>query len=232
MVGILGKKIGMSHIFDENGRITPVTLIEVGPCHVLQVKTKETDGYTALQLGFGTKREKLVNSPDAGRFKKAGVKAVRFVKELRMNDVANYKAGQKLEADIFVKGDFVDITGTSIGRGFQGGVKRWGWAGGDAGHGSMFHRRIGSIQSGARLSRVTKGHHMPGHMGCDNITIQNLEVLKVDKDNNLIAVKGSIPGHKNSFLVIKESKKQPKGFVKHKPVVATKKKGAKPGAKK
>lgn len=227
MVGILGKKIGMTHIFDEAGKFTPVTIIETGPCYVLQIKTKDSDGYAAVQLGFCEKKKKSVKKVDAPRFKKAGVEPLRFVRELRVKDTAAYKLGQKLEADLFAKGDFVDAIGTSIGKGFQGGVKRWGWAGGPGGHGSMFHRAIGSIQSGARLGRVTKGHHMPGHMGCDRVTIQNLEVMKVDKENNFIAVKGAIPGHKNSFVIIKEAKKRPKGFVKHKAVQATPKKGAK-----
>jgi len=228
MIGILGKKIGMTQIFDENGKMTPSTLIEVGPCYILQIKTRESDGYTAIQLGFGEKREKLVNRPDGARFKKAGVAPARFIREIRVKDTANYKVGQKLEADIFAKGDFIDVVGTSIGKGFQGGVRRWGWSGGDQGHGSMFHRAIGSIQSGARLGRVTKGHHMPGHMGTDRITVQNLEVLRVDKENNLIVVKGHIPGHREGFVIVRESKKRPKGFVKHKPAaVVAKKKSAK-----
>jgi large subunit ribosomal protein L3 len=228
MVGILGKKIGMTQVYDESGRLTPVTLIEAGPCYVLQVKTIETDGYNAIQVGYGNLKEKQTIKPEAGRFKKAGTTGLRFIREIRMKDVANYKPGQKIEADLFVKGDFVDVVGTSIGRGFQGGVRRWNWKGGPGGHGSMFHRAVGSIQSGARLGRVTKGHHMPGHMGVDRVTLQNLEVVKVDKDNNLIVVKGSVPGHKSNFLVIVESVKRPKGFVKHKPVViTTKKKGVK-----
>ena len=228
MVGILGKKIGMTQIYDEAGRLVPVTLIEAGPCYVLQVKTVETDGYNAIQIGYGALKEKQTIKPEAGRFKKAGTPAVRFMREIRMKDVANYKPGQKVEADLFAKGDFVDVISTSIGRGFQGGVRRWGWKGGPGGHGSMFHRAVGSIQSGARLGRVTKGHHMPGHMGADRVTVQNLEVLKVDKDSNLIVVKGSVPGHENIYLMVRESKKRPKGFVKHKPVVATtKKKGVK-----
>jgi large subunit ribosomal protein L3 len=228
MTGLLGRKIGMTHIYDEHGAITPVTLIAAGPCYVLQVKTKESDGYTAIQLGFADKREKLVNSADRGRFKKAGVKPVRFVKELKIKDTAPYKVGQKLEADVFNKGDFVDVVGTSIGKGFQGGVRRWNWTGGPGGHGSMFRRAIGSIQSGARLGRVTKGHHMAGHMGDEKVTVQNLEVMKVDKENGLIAVKGPVPGHINSFIVLKEAKKRPKGFVKRKVVQqVVKKKSAK-----
>ena len=228
MIGILGKKIGMTHIYDGSGKVVPVTLIEAGPCSVLQVKTKESDGYAAIQLGYGAKREDLVRKADAGRYKKAGVAAVQFVREFRLNDVSNYKLGQKLEADLFAKGDYVDVVGTSIGKGFQGGVKRWGWAGGPGGHGSMFHRAVGSIQSGARLGRVTKGHHLPGHMGTDRITVQNLEIMHVDKANNLILVKGATPGHKNGYLIIKEARKRPKGFVKHKQVqTITKKKGVK-----
>ena len=227
MVGILGKKIGMTNIFDEKGRNIPVTLIETGPCHVLQVKTKDKDGYTAIQMGFGEKREKLIRKAEGGRFKKAGVKSARFIREIRISDVANYKPGQKLEAGIFSKGDFVDVVGTSIGKGFQGGMKRWGWAGGPSGHGSMFHRAVGSIQSGARLGRVTKGHHLPGHMGVDRVTVQNLEVIEVLNDKNLIAVKGPVPGHKNGFLIIKEALKRPKGFVKQKKVLVPPKKGTK-----
>ena len=232
MIGILGKKIGMTNIFDERGSNVPVTLIEAGPCFILQVKTKEADGYNAVQVGFGEAKERLCKKVDMARFKKAGVKAPRFVKELRVKDPAAYKAGQKISAEIFTKGDFVDVTGTSIGKGFQGGVKRWGWAGGDQGHGSMFHRAIGSIQSGARLGRVTKGHHLPGHMGVDKVTIQNLEIMDVDKDKNLIVVKGSIPGHKNSFIILREAKKRPKGYVKHKPPPPVSKKSAKAAAKK
>ena len=232
MTGILGKKIGMTNIFDEKGRSMPITIVEAGPCYVLQIKTKETDGYTAIQIGFASKRESLVKKPDLARFKKAGVGPLRFVRELRLKDVSAYKPGQKIEADVFAKGDFVDVVGTSIGKGFQGGVRRWNWTGGPSGHGSMFHRAVGSIQSGARLSRVTKGHHLPGHMGVDRITIQNLEILDIDKEKGFILVKGSVPGHKNSYLVIKEAKKRPKGFVKHKAAQPVSKKSAKAAGKK
>lgn len=230
MHGILGKKLGMANIYDDKGQNVPVTIITAGPCFVTSIKTKETDGYNAIQLGFGEKKERLVKKVEKGRFKKSGVSPMRFVRELRISNIAPYKVGQKIETDIFAKGDFVDVVGTSIGRGFQGGVKRWGWAGGDQGHGSMFHRAIGSIQSGARLGRVTKGHHMPGHMGVDRITIQNLEVVDVDKDNSVLILKGSVPGHKNSFLIIKEARKRPKGFVKRKAVQVTPKKSAKAAA--
>lgn len=227
MIGILGKKIGMTNIFDESGRNTPITIIEAGPCYVLQVKTKATDGYNAIQIGFAEKKERLVSKPAMGRFKKAGTAPLRFIRELIVKDTAPYKAGQKLETDIFAKGDFVDVTGTSIGKGFQGGVRRWGWTGGPGGHGSMFHRAVGSIQSGARLGRVTKGHHLPGHMGVDRVTLQNLEVIDVDKANNLLVVKGCVPGHKNSFVVVREARKRPKGWVRPKQNQVVSKKSAK-----
>lgn len=226
MVGILGKKLGMTTLFDENGKNTPVTVIEAGPCRVLQVKTAEADGYTAVQLGFGAKKEKHTTKPAMGRFKKADTSPLRFIREIRVKDAAPYKVGQTVSADVFAKGDYLDVVGTSIGRGFQGGVKRWGWAGGDAGHGSMFHRRIGSIQSGPRLSRITKGHHMPGHMGVDRVTVQSLEVIDVMKEQNLILVKGSVPGHVNSFLILKEARKKPKGYVKPTQAAPKNKKGA------
>lgn len=209
-IGILGKKIGMTQIYDDKGKLLPVTAIEAGPCYVLKIMTRESDGYDAIQLGFDDKRKKLTNKPDLGRFKKAGVDPKKFVKELKVRDPGGYKVGQKIEADMFDQGDFVDVTGISSGKGFQGGMKRWGWSGGDAGHGSMFHRRPGSIQSGPRLKRITKGKHMPGHMGARTITVQNLEVLKVDKDNNILVVKGPIPGHKNAYLIVREARKIPK----------------------
>lgn len=232
MIGILGKKIGMTNIYSEAGKLVPVTLIEAGPCSVIQVKTKDNDGYNAIKIGFGVKREKLVAKPELAVYKKAGLEPARFVKEIRVVDPAVYKVGQKIEADIFAKGDYIDVSGISIGKGFQGGVKRWNWSGGDQGHGSMFHRAVGSIQSGARLGRVTKGHHLPGHMGVDKITVQNLEVVDVDKANNLILVKGSVPGHKNSFIIVKEARKRPKGYVKRKPAQTLSKKGVKAAIKK
>ncbi len=225
MLGILGKKVGMTHIYDENNRLVPCTVIEAGPCHVVQVKCKSTDGYEAIQLAFGEKKDKHTNKPAAGHYKKAGVKSGKYMHEIRVVGAENYKPGQKIDTAIFAKGDYVDVTGTSIGRGFQGGVRRWGWKGGDAGHGSMFHRAVGSIQSGARLNRVTKGHHLPGHMGADRVTMQNLEVLDVIIDQNLLVVKGSVPGHINCYLMVREARKMPKGFVKRKaaPIVSTKK---------
>ncbi len=214
MSGLLGKKIGMTQIFKESGKLIPVTVIEAGPCSIIQIKTKKSDGYEAIQLGFDNRRESLVNNPDAGRFKKAGVSPKRFIKEFRVKETGDLKVGQAIDVDIFAQGDFVDVTGISLGKGFQGGVRRWGWHGGDDSHGSMFHRAVGSIESGPRLTRVTKGHHMPGHMGNRNITILNLEVVKVDKEKHLLVLKGSVPGADNSYLVIRESKRLPKGSVK------------------
>jgi large subunit ribosomal protein L3 len=232
MLGILGKKIGMTNIFNETGTNMPVTVIEAGPCYVLQVKKKESDGYTAIQLGFGEKREKVTRNVDKARFKKASAPMLRFVREIRVKDAAPYALGQKITADIFAKGDFLDIVGTSIGKGFQGGVKRWGWRGGPGGHGSMFKRAIGSIQSGARLGRVTKGHHMAGHTGVDRVTMQNLEIVDVDKEKNLIVVKGAVPGHKNGFVILKEAVKRPKGYVRKKVVHVSPKKSVKSTVKK
>jgi len=232
MLGILGKKLGMTNIFNDGGKSIPVTIIEAGPCHILQVKTKDSDGYDAIQIGFAVKREKVTSKPDLGRFKKAGISPLRFVREVRVKDPAVYKQGQVITADIFAKGDFLDVVGTSIGKGFQGGVKRWGWKGGNTGHGSMFGRVVGSIQSGARLGRVTKGHHLPGHLGVERITVQNLEIIDIDKDKNLVIVRGSVPGHKNSFLMLQEAIKRPKGYEKKKIVHVSTKKSVKATVKK
>lgn len=226
MLGILGKKLGMTTIFNEQGKNVPITVIEAGPCQVIQVKTAEKDGYAAIQIGFTAKKEKHTTRPEMGHFKKSGVTPLRYVREIRVKDPALFKAGQAITADIFAKGDYLDVVGVSIGRGFQGGVRRWGWTGGDDGHGSMFHRVVGSIQSGARLARVTKGHHLPGHMGVDRVTVQNLEVIDVLKEKNVILVKGCVPGHINSLLVLKEARKRPKGYVKPVHVMAKARKGA------
>ena len=220
-IGLLGKKIGMTQVFRDDGRIVPVTVIEAGPCSVLQVKTKDNDGYSSIQIGFDEKKPKGVTKALAGHFKKSGSTPKKFVKELKTGAKEEYKVGDVITVDKFTAGDAVDVTGISIGRGFQGGVKRWGWAGGDASHGSMHHRAPGGIQSGPRLTRVTPGHHGPGRMGNDTITVQNLEVVKIDKDNHLIVVKGSVPGHKNSYLIIRKAKKMDKAKI---PVIAVDKK--------
>jgi len=210
MLGILGKKIGMTQVITENGARTPVTVIEAGPCYVLQVKTSKTDGYGAIQLGFDPKKAKKARKAEAGHVKKAKLKEpLRFIREMRLENTDEYKIGQSINIDVFHESDFVDITGTSIGKGFQGGVKRWGWAGGKSGHGSMHHRQVGSVSASSFPSRIFKGHHMPGRMGGVKKTIQNVEILGVDKEKNLLVVKGSIPGHKNSYIIIKEARKIP-----------------------
>jgi len=210
MIGILGRKIGMTHIFTEDGTRIPVTLIEAGPCSILQVRTNDKDGYSALQIGFGEKRESLLTRPLKGHLRKSGVKSVRTIREIRMDSVESYKEGQVLDVGIFDAGDHVDVTGISIGKGFQGGVKRWNWTGGKGSHGSMHHRRVGSIGASSFPSRVHKGKTMPGRMGGEKTTVQNLVVVKVDKEKRLMAVKGSVPGNENTFLLVKISKKMPK----------------------
>ena len=205
--GILGKKIGMTQIFRDNGNIVPVTLIEAGPCPVLQVKSKETDGYSAIQLGFGDKKESRSNKPDIGRFKSANSSPKRFVKEIRTAPDETWTKGDSVKLD-FKAGEFVDVTGTSIGKGFQGGVKRWHWKGGPKTHGSTSHRRPGSIGSSSDPSRVFKGHHLPGHMGHEKKTVQNLEVIKIDPENSMLVLRGSVPGHKNGYVIIRKAKKR------------------------
>lgn len=206
--GILGKKIGQTQLYAEDGRLVPVTVIEAGPCTILQVKEPVKDKYMAIKLGFGDKDEKRTNRPDMGNFKKSNSAPKRFVREIRAASIEGYKAGNEIKVDIFQKGSFVDVTGTSKGKGFQGGMKLWNWHGSWGGHGSMHHRRIGSIGASSFPSRVVKGHHMPGHMGHERVTVQNLEIIDVDVDKNLLVVKGAVPGHNNSFLIILKSKKR------------------------
>ncbi|MBU4376385.1 MAG: 50S ribosomal protein L3 [Candidatus Omnitrophica bacterium] len=206
--GILGKKIGQTQLYTEGGALVSVTVIEAGPCTILQVKEPAKDKYMAIKLGFENKREKNTNKPDMGNFKKVNSAPKRFVREIRVASLEGYNAGDEIKVDIFHKGGFVDIVGTSKGKGFQGGMKRWNWHGSWGGHGSMHHRRVGSIGASSFPSRVVKGHHMPGHMGNERVTIQNLEVIEVDTDKNLLVVKGTVPGHNNSFLTIRQSKKK------------------------
>ncbi len=205
--GILGKKIGMTQIFRDNGNLIPVTLVEAGPCPVLQVKSKETDGYFSIQLGFEDKKESRTNKPDLGRFKTANSHPKRFVKELRPSTDEKWTKGDIIKID-FKQGEFVDVTGVSIGKGFQGGMKRWHWKGGPKTHGSTSHRRVGSIGASSDPSRVFKGHHLPGHMGNEKKTVQNLEVIRVDLENNLLLVKGAVPGPRNGYLIIRKAKKK------------------------
>lgn len=205
--GLIGKKIGMTQIFNEEGKVIPVTVIEAGPCVVSQVKTEETDGYNSIQLGFGAIKESKVNKPERGHFTKANIAPARYLREFRVDSIEDVKVGNELKADIFMAGDKIDIQGTSKGKGFQGVIKRHGQHRGPMGHGSMYHRRPGSMGSTSTPGRVFKGKKLPGHMGAETVTIQNLEVIKVDLDKNIILVKGSVPGAKGSILKIKSSVK-------------------------
>ena len=208
--GIIGRKIGMTQVFDETGKVIPVTVIEAGPCVVAQVKTVETDGYNAIQLGFGEVKAKKVNKPKAGHFAKAKLEAKKHLREFRLCDVSNIKVGDEIKADIFAVGEKVDIQGTTKGKGFQGVIKRHGQHRGPMGHGSMYHRRPGSMGPTSTPGRVFKGKKLPGHMGVQTVTIQNLDVVKVDMDKNAILVKGSVPGPKGAILKIKSSVKMSK----------------------
>ena len=204
---IIGRKVGMTQIFDEKGAVIPVTVIEAGPCNTVQVKTVETDGYDAVQLGFGEVKEHKVNKPEMGHFKKANVGVQKHLREFRVDDVENRKVGDVITVDTFSAGDIVDIQGTTKGHGFQGVIKRHGQSRGPMGHGSMYHRRPGSMGSTSTPGRVFKGKKLPGHMGVDTVTVQNLKIVSVDLDKNVILVKGSVPGAKGSILKIRNSVK-------------------------
>lgn len=201
---ILGRKIGMTQIFDKDGKVIPVTAIEAGPCTVVQVKNKELDGYDAVQMGFGEIKDKKVNKPKKGHFKKASITPVKYLREFRLEEIS-YNVGDEIKADLFSEGEAVDITGTTKGKGFQGVIKRHGQSRGPMGHGSMYHRRPGSMGSTSTPGRVFKGKKLPGRMGSETVTIQNLEVIKVDLDKNVLLVKGSVPGNKGSILKIRNS---------------------------
>ncbi len=208
MKSIMGKKIGMTQIFDENGVMVPVTVVEAGPVVVTQIKTEETDGYNAVQVGFGEVKEKHVNKPMKGHFAKAGVALKKHVKELRPEDgVENYSLAQEIKVDIFEVGEKIDVTGISKGKGFQGSIKRHGQSRGPETHGSHYHRAPGSMGSASDPSKVRKGKKLPGHMGHTRVTIQNLEVARVDAEKNLILIKGAIPGPKKGLVVIKTAVK-------------------------
>lgn len=204
---ILGRKLGMTQIFDENGRVIPVTVIKAGPCFVVQKKTVDTDGYNSIQVGFEEIREKLVNKPMKGHFEKANLKPLRFVKEFRLEDVSAYEVGSEIKADVFAAGDKVDVTGTSKGKGFQGVIKRWNANRGPMSHGSKYHRAVGSMGASSDPSRTFKGKKMPGHMGARKSTMLNLQVVKVDAERNLILVKGAVPGPKKGLVIIRDSVK-------------------------
>ena len=202
--GLLGKKIGMTHIFDKEGNIIPVTAVEAGPCCILELK----ESPIKVTLGFEEANEKRVNKARLGFFKKNNIKPTKIVREFDAQDTKDCQIGQFIKADLFRAGDFVDVTGTSIGKGFQGGMKRWGWHGGPSGHGSMHHRRIGSVASSTEPSRVFKGKTMPGHMGAARITTQGLRVMDVNVEKNLLLIKGAVPGHKRGYILINLSKKK------------------------
>ena len=202
--GILGRKIGMTQIFSEEGKLIPVTVVQATPNVVLQVKTNETDGYEAVQVGFETKREKLANKPEMGHVAKAETAPKRFVREFRNVNVTEYQVGQEIKVDTFAEGEVVDVTGKTKGKGFQGVIKRHGQSRGPMAHGSRYHRRPGSMGSIA-ANRVLKGKKLPGHLGNEQITIQNLMIVDVDTENKYILVSGNVPGAKNSFVFIREA---------------------------
>ena len=204
---ILAKKVGMTQIFNEAGELVPVTVLQAGPCVVTQVKTIENDGYEAVQVGFVDKREKLVNKPQKGHFDKAGVSYKRYVREFRFENAEEYSVKDEIKAEIFAAGDKIDATAISKGKGFQGAIKRFGQHRGPMAHGSKFHRHQGSNGACSSPSRVFKGKGMPGQMGHKQITVQNLEVVKVDAENNLILVKGAVPGPKKCLVTVKETVK-------------------------
>lgn len=204
MKGILGRKIGMTQVFAKNGKLTPVTVIEVEPNVVSQIKTVETDGYNAIQLATVDKKEKRANKPETGHLKKANATPKRFLKEIRGVDVSNYTLGSELKADIFTEGEMVDVTGTSKGKGFQGVIKRHNQSRGPMGHGSQYHRGVGSMGTLLPM-RVIPGKKLPGHMGNEQVTVQNLEVISIDLENNVILIKGNVPGPKKSMVLIKSA---------------------------
>lgn len=206
MTGILGRKIGMTQVFAEDNKMVAVTAIEAGPCPVLAVKGK------CIQLGFGPIQRKNIKKPIQGYFTKLNIPAQRFVREVLKESDKEYKVGEEIKVDLFKAGDFVDISGVSKGKGFQGGMKRWNWHGGPQTHGSMSHRRIGSLGSSTTPGRVWKGHHLPGHMGARKVTLQNLLVVKTDTQNNLLLVRGAVPGYKNTYLIIRKAKKKNKNL--------------------
>ncbi len=210
MIGLLGRKVGMTQLFDEEGRIIPVTVLEVGPCKVTRLRTKEKDGYNAVQLGFGTRKENRTPKPVAGQFKKVGLSPMRYLREIRTDDLEGLVVGSELKVDHFAAGDFVDVEGTSIGKGFQGVVKRHHFKGGAKSHGSMFGRVAGSIGASSFPSRVVKGMRMPGQMGNQRVTVQSLKVVKVDPENHLLVVRGAVPGTETGCLVVRSALKRSK----------------------
>lgn len=203
---IIGKKSGMTQLFDENGNVIPATVIEVEPMYVLQNKTVENDGYKAVKVGTGAVREKLVNKPDKGQFQKAGVEVKKYIREFRTEE--DYALGQEIKvSDMFAVGDHVDVSGVSKGKGYAGNIKRHGQKGGPSGHGSMYHRRVGSMGANSTPARVLPGKKMPGHMGAENVTVQNLSVVMVDGERGILVLRGAVPGPKGGLLTVETSVK-------------------------
>ncbi|MCL6471736.1 MAG: 50S ribosomal protein L3 [Firmicutes bacterium] len=210
MKALLGKKLGMTQVFSDDDRLIPVTVVEVGPCVVTQVKTRENDGYSAIQIGFEDIEDRKVTKPLKGHFAKSKVSPKRYLAEVRVDDPSEYKPSDTLTAEIFTAGEKVDVVGISKGKGFQGVMKRHGFGGGPGGHGSHFHRAPGSIGAAAFPARVPKGRRMAGHMGSDRVTSMNLEIVKVDPEQNIMLLKGAVPGAKGSLIMVKESSKAKK----------------------
>ena len=208
---IVGKKIGMTQVFTEDGRLVPVTVIEAGPCTVTQVKTQKTDGYEAVQVGFDelseNRAKKLLNKPEQGHFAKAGVAPARYLREFRMDDISTYNVGDTIKVDVFAEGDKIDVIGTSKGHGYTGAIQRWNQHTGPMAHGSKYHRGVGSLSANSDPSRVFKNKHMAGHYGVDRVTVQNLEVVSVDVERNLLLVKGAVPGANKGLLIIRDTVK-------------------------
>jgi len=205
--GLIGRKLGMTQVFMGGEELIPVTVVQAGPCTVVQKKTRETDGYDAIQVGFGEVKPHRVKRPMIGHFRKAGVEPTRVLKEFRVDNADEFEVGQVLKVDMFKPGDRVDVTGTSKGRGFQGVVKRHGFSGGRASHGSMFHRGPGAIGGKQAPGKVFKGKKFPGRMGNHRVTVQNLQVVEVDPERNLILLKGAVPGAKNGTVVLRQAGK-------------------------
>lgn len=207
--GILGIKLGMTQVITDDGQVIPVTVVEAGPCSVVQKKSADTDGYGAVQIGFSEKRTNLVNKPEKGHLNKGKIAPVRYLREFRVDDVDSYEMGQTYSADLFSEGEFIDVTGVSKGKGTAGGMKRWGFRGGRASHGAeKVHRKVGSIGCSAYPGKVFKGKKMPGRMGNERVTVQNLTVVRIQAEKNLLLIKGAVPGHKNGLLIIKKAVKK------------------------
>ena len=203
----MAKKVGMTQVFTEKGTLVPVTVLEAGPCVVVQKKTLENDGYSAIQVGYIDKKEKQVNKPEKGHFQKSGVSVKKYIKEFRLDDAENFEIGAEIKADIFAQGDKVDVSGITKGKGYSSTIKRYNHHRGPMGHGSKSHRVVGSMGAATSPGSVKKGKKMPGQYGAVNVTIQNLEIVRTDADKNLILIKGAVPGPKGSILVVKDSVK-------------------------